>query len=92
MLNEALPQIRKVNSTCIPSAIQRLKEAVIDAKTHSKHILAFVTGIPGSGKTFLGLQFAHSIKDEKNHKFCIPLWKRPPYKSHQRQPQERRFY
>ena len=65
MLNEALPQIRKVNSTCIPSAIQRLKEAVIDAKTHSKHILAFVTGIPGSGKTFLGLQFAHSIKDEK---------------------------
>jgi hypothetical protein len=61
MNNEPLPNIRRVNSTGIPQAIECLTEIADDAKTNNKHVIAFVTGVPGAGKTFLGLQYVYDI-------------------------------
>lgn len=65
MKREALPNIRRVNSTGIPEAIECLKSVAEYARDNKKHILAMVTGVPGAGKTFLGLQFVYDIC-EKN--------------------------
>ena len=58
---EELPNIRRVNSTCIPQAIECLKEISEYAETNKKHVVAFVTGVPGAGKTFLGLKYVYDI-------------------------------
>jgi hypothetical protein len=61
MNHEKLPNIRRVNSTVIPQAIKRLSEIARDAKKNRKHVLALVTGVPGAGKTYLGLQYVYDI-------------------------------
>ncbi len=61
MDNEELPNIRRVNSTGIPQARKFLLEVTADAKKNKKHVLAFVTGVPGAGKTFLGLQYVYDV-------------------------------
>lgn len=63
--NEELPNIRRVNSTCIPQALENLKELSDYARENKKHTIAFVTGVPGSGKTFLGLEYVYGM--ETNH-------------------------
>ena len=64
MKKEQLPNIRRVNSTGIPEAIRLLEETTEYAKKEKKHILALVTGVPGAGKTFLGLQFVYNICED----------------------------
>ena len=66
MKKEELPNIRKVNSTGIPDALNMLEEITKCAKEENKHILALVTGVPGAGKTFLGLQYVYNIFED-NH-------------------------
>lgn len=61
MKHEELPNIRRVNSTGIPNAIRFLKQLTTDAKENQKHVLALVTGVPGAGKTFLGLQYVYDV-------------------------------
>ena len=61
MENESLPNIKKIASTGIPDAIKFLKELTDDAKVNKKHILALVTGVPGAGKTYLGLQYVYDV-------------------------------
>ena len=61
MKNEELPNIRRVSSTRIPAAMENLQNITIDAKKKKKHILVFVTGVPGAGKTYLGLQYVYDI-------------------------------
>ena len=61
MKNEPLPNIRRVNSTGIPDAVSFLYESAEEAKRTNKHILALVTGVPGAGKTFLGLNFVYEV-------------------------------
>lgn len=61
MKKEELPNIRKVNSTSIPAAIENLKNITINAQKNKKHVLVFVTGVPGAGKTYLGLQYVYDI-------------------------------
>lgn len=58
---EELPNIRRINSTCIPQAIECLNEISEYAKSNRKHVVAFVTGVPGAGKTFLGLKYVYDI-------------------------------
>ena len=62
MKNEELPNIRRVNSTCIPQTLENLKELTDYARENKKHAIAFVTGVPGSGKTYLGLQYVYEIE------------------------------
>lgn len=63
MKNEELPNIRRVNSTRIPAAIKNLQNITTYAKKNKKHILVFVTGVPGAGKTYLGLQYIYNIRE-----------------------------
>lgn len=58
---EELPNIRRVNSTCIPQAIECLTDISEYAEKTKKHVVAFVTGVPGAGKTFLGLKYVYDI-------------------------------
>lgn len=62
MKNEELPNIRRVNSTCIPQTLKNLKELTDYARENKRHTIAFVTGVPGSGKTYLGLQYVYEIE------------------------------
>lgn len=62
MKNEELPNIRRVNSAGIPQAIDNLKNLTEYARGNQKHIIALVTGVPGAGKTYLGLQYVYDIE------------------------------
>lgn len=62
MKNEPLPNIRRVNSAGIPQAIENLKSLTEYARDNQKHIIALVTGVPGAGKTYLGLQYVYDIE------------------------------
>ena len=66
MENEELPNIRKVNSTCIPETLKNLNTLAEYAKNNKKHVISFVTGVPGAGKTYLGLQYVYNIKEFKS--------------------------
>ena len=57
--NEDLPYIRKANSVGIPEAVDTLIGITKHAKENDKRVLALVTGVPGAGKTLLGLDFVH---------------------------------
>ena len=63
MENEELPNIRKVNSTCIPETLENLDKLTNYAKENEKHVISFVTGVPGAGKTFLGLKYVYDVKE-----------------------------
>lgn len=63
MDEEELPSIRRVNSTLIPQTLNNLKQITSYAKDNEKHVIAFVTGVPGAGKTYLGLQYVYDVKE-----------------------------
>ena len=63
MENEELPNIRRVNSTCIPETLENLYKLTDYAKNNKKHVISFVTGVPGAGKTYLGLKYVYNIKE-----------------------------
>ena len=63
---EELPNIRRVNSTCIPQAIDTLEKITQYAESNKKYMIVFVTGVPGAGKTFLGLQFVYNVCKQNN--------------------------
>ena len=66
MRKEALPQIRSADSAGIPQALHCLTGIATYAHKKGKHMLAFVTGVPGAGKTYLGLQYVYeSFQAEK---------------------------
>ena len=54
-----LPRIRRAASAHIPETLEVLRELARRAATHKERHLAFVTGVPGAGKTLVGLQLAH---------------------------------
>jgi len=61
--NEDLPYIRKANSVGIPQAVETLLAITKQAKENGQRVLALVTGVPGSGKTLLGLDFVHKTSN-----------------------------
>ncbi len=48
---------------------RRLEEIISDARANRKKVIAFVTGVPGAGKTLVGLNIAtlHRRSDEPTH-------------------------
>lgn len=62
--HEPLPAIRRAQSAGIEATVATLVKAAQTAHEHREHHLALVTGVPGAGKTLVGLQFvyARSIK------------------------------
>lgn len=57
--NEPLPSIHRALSAGIPQTIRRLIEIADEVRQKKEHHLALVTGVPGSGKTLVGLQFVY---------------------------------
>ena len=66
MKHEDIPNIKRVNSTNIPKALDKLKNLTDYARDNKKHVIAFVTGVPGAGKTYLGLQYVYDIENENS--------------------------
>lgn len=47
----------------VGNAVQHI---VDEARAHRHHAICFLTGVPGSGKTLVGLSLAHSIENKSN--------------------------
>ena len=58
--HEPLPQIRRAQSAGIPQTITELINIANQAQEQQEFHLALVTGVPGSGKTLVGLQFVYT--------------------------------
>ncbi len=59
---EPLPQIRRASSAGIPEALTALQNAASCAAKNGERHISFVTGVPGAGKTLVGLQFVHTTR------------------------------
>ncbi len=58
--NEPLPQIKRAQSYGIPKTLERLRDIAKNAQNKKEKHLALITGVPGAGKTLVGLQFVYS--------------------------------
>jgi hypothetical protein len=45
---------------------QTIQRYVDEARATNRHLICFLTGVPGSGKTLVGLSLAHSHENQKN--------------------------
>lgn len=57
---QPLPNIRRAHSARIPEVVDYLHGVVARARAQGGRHLALVTGVPGAGKTLVGLQFVYS--------------------------------
>ncbi len=51
------PQIKSAKSAGIPLTLQELKRIALIAQQNKSHHLVLISGVPGSGKTLVGIQF-----------------------------------
>ncbi len=59
---QPLPFIRRAHSAGIPQTVEHILDVCEEARQARQHHLVMVTGVPGAGKTLVGLQVAHSEK------------------------------
>lgn len=64
--NEPLPQIRSALSAGIPQALESLQHAAVSAKERGERHISLVTGVPGAGKTLVGLNFVYNTRFTNN--------------------------
>ena len=57
--NKPLPRIRRAQSAGIPQTLHELVAIAERAQRNREHHLAMVIGVPGAGKTLVGLQFVY---------------------------------
>ncbi len=57
--HEPLPHVRRAHSAGIPEALSCLEHVAARARREQQLHLALVTGVPGAGKTLVGLQFVY---------------------------------
>ena len=57
--HEPLPYIKRAESAGIPETINNLVSIANQAQEDHQHHLALVTGVPGAGKTLVGIQFVY---------------------------------
>lgn len=62
MRDEPLPQIKSLRSSNFESVIKEVGVIVQFAKEKGTHHLVLVSGVPGAGKTFVGLTLAHDLE------------------------------
>lgn len=55
-----LPRVRTAEAENIPSRVDRVERLTNDALNQGERRLLLITGVPGSGKTLIGLQTAYS--------------------------------
>lgn len=57
--NEPLPAIKRAESAGIPQVLEWLHQLVAKATADRTNHLVLITGVPGAGKTLVGLQYVH---------------------------------
>jgi hypothetical protein len=57
--HEPLPRIKRAHSAGIPEALEALQRTARRAQERGERHLSLVTGVPGAGKTLVGLQFVY---------------------------------
>lgn len=57
--HDPLPYIRRAYSAGIPTTIDHLVNYAKQAQANHEHHIALVTGVPGAGKTLVGLKFVY---------------------------------
>ncbi len=62
--NERLPSIKRAESYGVAKAVLRLREIARTTELNSERALAFVSGVPGAGKTLVGLQFVYEESNQ----------------------------
>ena len=50
----------------IETVRRTIQRCVDEARSESRHVICFLTGVPGSGKTLVGLSLAHSHENQGN--------------------------
>jgi hypothetical protein len=58
-LHEPLPHVRSALAAGIPETVELLGRLADDAAERSERVLAIVGGVPGAGKTLVGLRFVY---------------------------------
>lgn len=63
--DEPLPHVRRALAVGIPETVELVNRIVDEAERAGHRVLAFVTGVPGSGKTLVGLRVVYERKGSK---------------------------
>ncbi len=63
--HEPLPHVKLAHSVGIPETVELLTNLVKRTEDHGGRMLAFVTGVPGSGKTLVGLRLVYERSGEQ---------------------------
>lgn len=73
--HEQLPFIRRAQAAGIPETVSELLYIAEIARTRKQHHIALVTGVPGAGKTLVGLQFVYQnhFNDQGSHRTAVFL-------------------
>jgi len=64
--HERLPSIKRAESYGVAKAVKRLRQIAMDSAAESGRSLAFVSGVPGAGKTLVGLQFVYEESNQES--------------------------
>ena len=60
--NESLPQIKRARAARIPDSVNYIFSQIEEAKQKNKRKLILLSGVPGAGKTLVGLQLVHDSR------------------------------
>jgi len=63
--NEKLPSIRRAESLGVGDAVTELQKIAEFSKKNKQRSLSFVSGVPGAGKTLVGLRFVYESSSER---------------------------
>jgi hypothetical protein len=61
--HEPFPQIRRAMSSGIENALQYALDCAKQAEERNEHHLVFITGVPGAGKTLVGIRFVYEYAE-----------------------------
>ena len=65
--DEPLPHVRKAEAVGVPETVDLLGRLVDDCAESGGRLLAFVTGVPGAGKTLVGLRLVYERAETHGH-------------------------
>ena len=63
--NERLPSIKRAESLGVGDAVIELQKIAKKSEENNEKSLAFVSGVPGAGKTLVGLRFVYESSGDK---------------------------
>ncbi|SDL36558.1 Uncharacterized conserved protein [Salinimicrobium catena] len=70
---KSFPKIKRSQSAGIPNTLKKLHQILRESKKNKDHHLALITGVPGAGKTLVGLQFVFEEYVQENDQTAVFL-------------------